>query len=86
MNPNYLTGHCRIAMYDLSIEDIEERKRRRKIYPTIQKATQYILNVTPKSLLTKIKNKERVVGHDGKYYAVRIIGENEYQQLNLKNL
>lgn len=80
MNPNYLTEHCRVAMYDLSIKDIDDRKRKRKVYPSIQKAVQYILNVTPKSLQRRIKNKERVIGTDGKYYAVRIIPEKEYQQ------
>jgi len=79
-NPNYLSGHLRVAFYDLSIENIDERKRKRKIYPSIQKATQYVLNLSPKALQTKIKNKERVVGTDGKYYAVRYITEDKYKQ------
>lgn len=42
MNPNSLAGETPIALYDMSIEDVEERKNKRLTFPTTKKAAAFL--------------------------------------------
>lgn len=63
-------GSQPIALFDLSIKDIEQRRRERIVLPSIGKAYGKLGFSSRKTLQTAIRNKERVM-YQGKWYAVR---------------
>lgn len=76
-NPNFLTGFCRIALYPLNIP-LEERRKKRLIFPSILKTVPFLKNETSKTLNTKLRKKIKVIGKDNIEYAPREITEKEY--------
>lgn len=80
-NPNKMTGHTRIALYDMSIEDLGERRAKRILHTTIQGAAKFLGTVTHNSIKTRMKPGTYVTAMNGKKYAVRVISDKEFNRL-----
>lgn len=59
-----------VYLYDLSIVDINERREKRIYFDTSRKAALF-LGINYNKVIVFVREKKRVVGRDGKIYAIR---------------
>jgi len=63
-----------VKLYDMSIEDVEERKAKAKEFPKASHAATF-LGITPKEIYSRIGPGKYVHLQDGKKYAVRKVSK-----------
>lgn len=80
-NPNRQTGFTRIALYDMSIEDVKKRREERLIFPTIQAAIKFLGDIGANALRARLVPGKYVNDRAGKKYAVRVISDKEFNRL-----
>lgn len=79
-NPNKTAGYTRIALYDMSIEDLQERRQERLVFPTIQSSIKFLGEISANVLRARLVPGKYVNDRIGKKYAIRVISEKDYQK------
>lgn len=79
-NPNQQAGFTRIALYDMSIEDVKKRREGRLIFPTIQAAIKFLGDIGANALRARLVPGKYVNDRAGKKYAIRVISEKDYRK------
>jgi hypothetical protein len=65
-----------VYLYDIGIDDITERREKRIYFDSSRKAALF-LGINYNKVIVFIREKKRVVGRDGKIYAVRHASESK---------
>lgn len=59
-----------VYLYDMSIEDVNERREKRIYFDSSRKAALF-LGINYNRVIVYVREKKRVTGRDGKIYAIR---------------
>jgi len=74
-SPNSMRGNIQIAVYDLSIADLTERKANAQVFPSLKSVAAYF-GVSTKTVVNYVDPvKQKRLKREDKYYAIRLFKE-----------